>query len=114
MPALNKYSIGQMLITSGKIDQSQLRTALDYQEDNSGYIGQALIESGFLTSGELLPYLGRQLKVPYLQLGYYDIDQALVDIVPEKSVRTYKVFPLFTNLHHKQKKNLEINHLVLI
>ena len=95
MPALNKYSIGQMLITSGKIDQSQLRTALDYQEDNSGYIGQALIESGFLTSGELLPYLGRQLKVPYLQLGYYDIDQALVDIVPEKSVRTYKVFPLF-------------------
>lgn len=95
MPALNKYSIGQMLITSGKIDQSQLRTALDYQEDNSGYIGQALIESGFLTSGELLPYLGRQLKVPYLQLGYYDIDQALIDIVPEKSVRTYKVFPLF-------------------
>ena len=95
MPALNKSSIGQMIITSGKIDQSQLRTALDYQEDNNGYIGQALIECGFLTYEEFLPYLGKQLKVPYLQLGYYEIDQTLVDIVPEKSVRTYKVFPLF-------------------
>ena len=84
-----------MLITSGKIDQSQLRTALDYQEDNSGYIGQSLIECGFLTYEEFLPYLSKQLKVPYLQLGYYETDQTLVDIVPEKSVRTYKVFPLF-------------------
>ena len=62
MPALNKSSIGQMIITSGKIDQSQLRTALDYQEDNNGYIGQALIECGFLTYEEFLPYLGKQLK----------------------------------------------------
>ena len=59
MPALNKSSIGQMLITSGKIDQSQLRTALDYQEDNSGYIGPSLVECGFLTYEEILPYLSR-------------------------------------------------------
>ena len=95
MPSLSKTSLGQMLITSGKIDQSQLRDALELQNEKGGYIGQALVESNYLSSDELMPYLSRQLKVPYLKLGYYSIDEELIDILSEKIVRSNKIFPLF-------------------
>ncbi len=95
MPTLSKTSLGQMLITSGKIDQAQLRDALELQNEKGGYIGQALVESNYLSSDELMPYLSRQLKVPYLKLGYYSIDEGVTEVLSEKTVRSNKIFPLF-------------------
>ena len=102
MPTLSKTSLGQMLITSGKIDQAQLRDALELQNEKGGYIGQALVESNYLSSDELMPYLSRQLKVPYLKLGYYSIDEGVTEVLSEKTVRSNKIFPLFQiSIHHE-------------
>ena len=95
MPTLSKTSLGQMLITSGKIDQTQLRDALELQNEKGGYIGEAIIELEFMDSDELMPYLSRQMKVPYLKLGYYHIDESLTELLSEKVVRSHKIFPLF-------------------
>ena len=95
MPTLSKTSLGQMLITSGKIDQDQLRNALEYQVEEGGYIGEALTKMEYIDTEELMPYLSRQMKVPYLKLGYYQIDEDLVELLPEKIVRSHKIFPLF-------------------
>ena len=95
MPTLSKTSLGQILITSGKIDQDQLRNALEYQVEEGGYIGEALTKMDYIDTDELMPYLSRQMKVPYLKLGYYQIDEDLVELLPEKIVRSHKIFPLF-------------------
>ena len=95
MPTLSKTSLGQMLMTSGKIDQAQLRDALELQNEKGGYIGEALINLEFINSDELMPYLSRQMKVPYIKLGYYEIDENLIDLLSEKIVRNNKIFPLF-------------------
>jgi len=95
MATLTKTSLGQILTTSGKLDPSQLRDALEFQTENGGYLGKAITELQFLTNEELMPYLSRQLKVPYLKLGYFTIDENLIELVSEKVVRSNKIFPLF-------------------
>ena len=95
MATLTKTSLGQILTTSGKLDPSQLRDALEFQTENGGYLGRAITELQFLTNEELMPYLSRQLKVPYLKLGYFTIDEDLIELVSEKVVRSNKIFPLF-------------------
>ena len=95
MATLTKTSLGQILTTSGKLDPSQLRDALEFQTENGGYLGKAITELQFLTNEELMPYLSRQLKVPYLKLGYFTIEEDLIELVSEKLVRSNKIFPLF-------------------
>ena len=95
MATLTKTSLGQILTTSGKLDPLQLRDALEFQTENGGYLGKAITELQFLTNEELMPYLSRQLKVPFLKLGYFTIDEDLIELVSEKLVRSNKIFPLF-------------------
>ena len=95
MATLTKTSLGQILTTSGKLDPLQLRDALEFQIENGGYLGKAITELQFLTNEELIPYLSRQLKVPFLKLGYFTIDEDLIELVSEKLVRSNKIFPLF-------------------
>ena len=95
MATLTKTSLGQILTTSGKLDPLQLRDALEFQIENGGYLGKAITELQFLTNEELMPYLSRQLKVPFLKLGYFTIDEDLIELVSEKLVRSNKIFPLF-------------------
>ncbi|MFL2983675.1 MAG: GspE/PulE family protein [Candidatus Neomarinimicrobiota bacterium] len=35
------------------------------------------------------------MKVPYVKLGYYQIDESLTELLSEKVVRSHKIFPLF-------------------
>ena len=44
---------------------------------------------------ELNRYISFQLKIPYLQLGYYKIDVSLMDLFAEKLIRKQKMLPLF-------------------
>ena len=52
-------------------------------------------ELGYLDQRELNRYISFQLKIPYLQLGYYKIDVSLMDLFAEKLIRKQKMLPLF-------------------
>ena len=59
------------------------------------YIGQIFKELDYLDNKELNKYISHQLKIPYMQLGYYDFDKSLMDLFPEKVLRSQKILPLF-------------------
>ena len=84
-----------MLIQAGKLDDDQLQKALRQQKENDGYIGQTFVELGFIEPKELNRYISYQLKIPYLQLGYYKIDDTLMELFPEHLIRKQKMLPLF-------------------
>ena len=89
-----------MLIQAGKLDDDQLQKALRQQKENDGYIGQTFVELGFIEPKELNRYISYQLKIPYLQLGYYKIDDTLMELFPEHLIRKQKMLPLFLSLIH--------------
>ena len=90
-----KQPIGTMLVQAGKLDEDQLQKGLQKQKEDDGYIGQTFIDMGFIDPKELNKYISYQLKIPFLQLGYFKIDDTLMDLFPERLVRKQKMLPLF-------------------
>ena len=95
MAILGKHSIGQMLVQAGKIDKDQLQTALNIQEEQDIYLGLICKNLGYINDLELYRYLSLQMKIPFINLRYYEIDNSVIDLIPEKIARSNKIFPLF-------------------
>jgi len=95
MAITGKHSLGQLLIQSGKIDEDQLQKALGIQKEKDVYIGVIFRELGYLDERELNRYISQQLKIPYLPLGHYDVDKSVMDLIPERIIRSQKMLPLF-------------------
>ena len=95
MAISGKQPIGTLLIQAGKIDEDQLQHALQIQKEKDVYIGQIFRELDYIDNKELNKYISHQLKIPYIQLGYYSIDNSLMDLFPEKILRSQKILPLF-------------------
>ena len=90
-----KQPLGTMLVQAGKIDDDQLQKGLLAQREKEGYIGETFVELGYIDPKELNNYISHQLKIPFLQLGHYNIDSSLMDLFSERLVRKQKMLPLF-------------------
>ena len=84
-----------MLIQSGKIEEEQLKKALEMQKEKPGYIGAVFQELGFLNERELNNYLSQQLRIPAISLGHYEVQSTTLDLIPERIVRSQKILPIF-------------------
>ena len=73
-----RQRIGAMLINAGKIEASQLEESLRIQKEKEGYLGQVIVDRGYVEENELYSFLSHQLKVPYLRLGYFATDKSLI------------------------------------
>jgi len=93
-PITNKL-IGQLLVETGKIDETVLETALEKQSQESGYLGEHLKDLDAINEADLNKSLGFQLKIPVLSLSFFTADNSLIEIVPERIVRKHNIFPLF-------------------
>ena len=95
MKTLSRERLGTMLVHAGKIDNDQLEKSLQIQKKEEGYLGQVFLTNGYIDEKELYKYLSQQLKIPYLQLGYFKNDKSLMDLFTESQIRSNKIFPLF-------------------
>ena len=90
-----RQQLGTILLNAGKIDEDQLQAGLRAKQDEQGYIGETFINLGYINERDLNRYLSYQLKIPYLQLAHYQIDKSLMDLFPERVIRTKGFLPLF-------------------
>ncbi len=94
---MSKVRLGELLINEGKIDETQLQSALGFQKRWGKKIGESLIQLGFLTELDLVQTLARVLKVPLIDLSKLDtgkITRAVLSQVTLQSARTHRVVPL--------------------
>ena len=95
MKTVSRERLGTMLVHAGKIDNDQLEKSLQIQKKKEGYLGQVFLTNGYIDEKELYKYLSHQLKIPYLQLGYFKNDTSLMELFTESQIRSNKIFPLF-------------------
>ena len=69
-----KIRIGDLLIQEKLISQEQLRFALEQQKRSGRKLGRVLIENGFATEDSISHALAKQLKIPYVDLKYFNIN----------------------------------------
>lgn len=89
-----RKKIGEMLIEAGHIAEKDLNIALSEQKKRGKRIGQVLIELGYLNDAKLLPVLGKQLKVPFMDLTKLEIKPEVLKMVPEKICRKHLLIPI--------------------
>ena len=55
---------------------------------------RSLVELGFVTERALMMELARRLGVPFVEIGTRYIGREIVHLVPERFIRSRKVFPI--------------------
>lgn len=92
--ATQKRRLGEILVTSGEITQSQLEQALAEQKTNGKRLGETLISLNFLTERKMLKTLEKQLSIPYMFLSDIEIMPEAVAAVPIFLAERYTLVPL--------------------
>ncbi len=89
-----KELLGEILIRRGLLNLDQLNKALEIQKKESKYIGEILIQSGFVDERDIVVALVVQCNLPYIAVDKYEIDRAILQIIPVEVLRKNLVIPL--------------------
>ena len=83
-----------MLVKAGLIDETQLTSALAWQRQWGGRLGEIIVEHGFLDEAMLWLGLSRQLGVPLVSLPGMRLSDAPLSLIPIDTCERLEVFPL--------------------
>jgi type IV pilus assembly protein PilB len=86
--------LGDLLVKEKIITPEQLEQANKVQKEQSCRLGSALVKLGFLTDEDVTNFLSRQYGVPAINLSYFEIDAAVVKLIPFETAKRYQILPL--------------------
>jgi type IV pilus assembly protein PilB len=86
--------IGELLLKEKRITPEQLQQALNHQKAGGGKLGYNLVKMGFVKDEEITALLSRQYGVPSINLAQFDIDPAVVKLIPADTAHKYQIVPL--------------------
>ncbi|HAJ57801.1 MAG TPA: secretion system protein E [Candidatus Omnitrophica bacterium] len=92
--AILKKKLTDILLEAKIITPVDLERAIKIQSDTSGNLKDILVREGFVKERDLMSALSSELFIPYLELSKYKIDSSIIELIPEKIARQYKVIPL--------------------
>lgn len=84
----------EILEKSEVLKKEQLEKALSIQKDKGGSLGKILVEQGFMDHQDLMVLVSHQLNIPPIDLSKYKINPEVIELIPEKIVRQYKLVPI--------------------
>ena len=91
--AITKH-LGDLLVERGIITQQQLEHAQATQKARGGLLGQVLVELWYATEEQIAQSITAQYGFPYLPLESLEIDQNVIELVPEQVARQYCLVPI--------------------
>jgi type IV pilus assembly protein PilB len=86
--------IGELLLKEKRITPAQLQEALNYQKTNGGKLGLNLVKLGIVTDEEITALLSKQYGVPSINLAQFEIDSAVIKLIPAETAQKYQIVPL--------------------
>ena len=89
--------IGEVLLESGFISQSQLEDALNKQKGSGKMLGDIVLEMGLVSETQLAQALSIRLKVPFVDLSSVKVSTEAVSKIPEAIAKEKTVFAYAIN-----------------
>ena len=86
--------IGELLVETGGATQAGIDEALAGQRAAGGRLGSHLVGLGLARDADVAALLSRQLGVPFIELGRFDVDPAAIALLPAATARKYETVPL--------------------
>ena len=86
--------IGELLLKEKRITPEQLQEALNAQRQSGNKLGNCLVGLGYVKDEEITALLSKQYGVPSIALDQFEIDPAVLRLVPAETAQKYHVLPL--------------------
>jgi type IV pilus assembly protein PilB len=86
--------IGELLLKEKLITPEQLQQALNHQKAHGGKLGLNLVKLGFIKDDEITTLFSKQYGVPSINLAQYELDPAIIKLIPPDTAQKYQIVPL--------------------
>ena len=88
--------LGELLVGNNLISKDQLKQALAEQKAAGGQqrLGSILVRDSLITEADLTSFLSKQYGVPTINLADYDVEPAVVKIIPVEIAHKYQIVPV--------------------
>ncbi len=99
VPAPRKMRLGDLLLSNGVISENQLKIALDHQKKTKHYLGDCLVELGYVQDSDIANVLSQQLQIPRIDLRGIKIAPEILNLVSGSILRKHSVLPISFSEH---------------
>jgi len=86
--------MGELLVKENLLTSDQLRKARDEARAKGGRLGAQITKLGFLQESELTDFVAKQYGVPAVNLDEFEIDPAVIKLIPEDVSLKHTVIPV--------------------
>nr|WP_276609552.1 type IV-A pilus assembly ATPase PilB [Desulfuromonas acetexigens] len=94
MSTIKGNRLGELLVRNQLVTEEQLKKALELQKSEGCRLGAALIKLDFIKEDELAAFLSRQYGVPSINLSEFEIDTAVIRLLPAEVAQKYQIIPI--------------------
>ena len=92
-----RRKLGELLIETGLLSPGKLKEALQVQKESGKRVGQILIDMKLISEEEIAFAVAMQLKIPYVDLSNYEIQEQVKETIPEEVARKFVCIPIGLN-----------------
>ena len=86
--------IGELLLQENVITADQLEAAQEHQQKHGGRLDSVLINLGFVQDDDVTSVLSKKYGVPSINLSFFEINQAAIQLIPSDVAQKYMIIPL--------------------
>ena len=86
--------LGEILVRENLISAQSLREALDHQRQHGGRLGFNLVKLGLVSDDMITAVLSRHYGIPSVNLELFNIDAAVLRLIPQEVAQKHTVLPL--------------------
>ncbi len=86
--------LGELLVRNQLISDDQLALAIAEQKKEGIRLGAALVKLGYVQEHDLASFLSKHYGVPSINLAEFDVDPAVVGIIPAEVAQKYQLVPI--------------------
>jgi type IV pilus assembly protein PilB len=86
--------IGELLVKQNLLTTEQLRKAREEAKSHGQRLGAQITKLGFLQENQLSEFVAKQYGVPDINLDEFDIDAAVIQLIPEEVAQKHGVIPV--------------------
>ena len=86
--------LGDILVGAQSITRPQLDEAVEHQRAHGGALDGALVALGFVTQDDVAASLSRRFRVPSVDLARFEVDGAVLALIPPATARKHQLLPL--------------------
>lgn len=86
--------LGELLVRNQLISDNQLANAISEQKKSGVRLGAALVKLGYVQEHDLASFLSKHYGVPSIDLEEFDVDPAVISLIPEEVAQKYQLVPI--------------------